>query len=191
MKTALHRFAWGIVLVLLDFRFGVFDILPDVAGYAFMWSSITRLGTVRESYLGARPYAAILTFLAVPELFAAGGDGLFAPSEKDSIVPLAFTGVYMLATLPLMHRFFTALARHASDSGALEFAASVRFRRSLFLVVSAASLLFLPFTINIEPSGAAAGSFVAGVAGIVAMLLLFGACRSAPSYVSAEERDVT
>ncbi len=189
MKTAFHRFAWGILLVLLDFRIGVFDILPDVAGYAFMWSAIARLGTMRESYLGARPYAVILTLLAVPELFAANGAGIFAPSGDVSIVPIAFAAVQTLLTMLLMHRFFTETARHASDSGAADFAASTRFRRNLFLAVSAVSLLFLPFTINIGPSGAAAGSIVAGVAGIIAMLLLFGACRSAPSHVSGADRD--
>lgn len=189
MKTAFHRFGWGILWVLLDFRFGVFDVLPDVVGYAFMWNAITRLGTMRKPYSAARPYAIVLTFLAVPELVAAGGGGPVTPSGGASIAPLAFAGVQTLLTMLLMQRFFTALARHASDSGAAEFAASTFFRRNLFLFVSAVSLLLLPFAINFDPSRAAAGTIAAGLAGIVAMLLLFGSCRRAPSHVSDADPD--
>lgn len=185
MTTAFHRFAWGILFVLLDFRVVYLDVLPDTIGFAFMWSAINILGRLRGEYIRARPYAVTLSFLTIPELILLEGEDT-STRLGASIPQLASVSLMALLMMFLMHRFFTALSQHASDSGANEFAAATRSRRTLFLTVSAGSLILFPFMLNMESSVASFWSTAAGVLNIVALLLLFTTCRRAPSEIQGD-----
>ncbi|CAM3572571.1 hypothetical protein [Marinicrinis lubricantis] len=172
------------MLVLLDLRIQSLDVLPDVIGYGLMWSAIHILGQYRTAYNKAWPYAAILTFLAVPELIVPPNQSTsaFVPSS-ESILQLAFTSLMLLLMMLLMHQFFTALSQHASDSGANDFAAETHSRLTLLWVLSAGSLFLFPFMINIESSLVTYFYFSASIFGIIALLLLIGTCRRAPSKI--------
>lgn len=182
MSVAFVRFGWGVVFTLLDFRFVFFDVLPDVVGYAFMWSALRKLGQLRNEYLKVESIAALLTLLSLTEIIPIWGDpGWSAPA---SIPLLVYTGTVLFLTLIMVNHFLYALSRHAAEVSAKHFAATVIGRRKFFVLISAVWLLVLPFSLNWTQSAVMEWTIVISILYFVAQLLLFFTCRHAAKFFS-------
>lgn len=177
MKTAFLRFSWGIVWVLLDFRFNNFDMLPDIIGYALIWNAISKLGEYRRGYLAGRPFAIMLLLLSLQEIFPVLGH----PSAKlgSSIPMLAYGSLMMLLMLIMVSTFLLEMSRHAVEANANEWARILKGRRWLYIVIGASTLLYVPFTINGLASFTTPATILTSILGILAQLILLFTCRRA------------
>ncbi|WP_127582334.1 hypothetical protein [Paenibacillus koleovorans] len=177
MSAAFHRYAWGLLLVILDFRLQNFDVLPDVVGYGLVWSALLQLNQVKAGYRKAVPWAGLLTVLSIHELVPIAG----MPEQGTgiSISWFVYQSVTVILGLLLNQTFLRQMTQHALDLSAHSFATTVDRGRRFVVFSYAAMLIFLPFTINLSPNLLQGGTIVLAVISIIAMLLLFLLCRDA------------
>ncbi|KIL34380.1 hypothetical protein SD71_20350 [Cohnella kolymensis] len=181
MNAAFVRFGWGVLFTLIDFRFGFFDVLPDIVGYGLMWSAVRNLGHWRNVYLKMEPIAAILMLLSLAEIFPVWG--VPGGPATASIPLLVYSGIMLFLTMIFINHFMYTVSRHAAEASAKEFAATVNARRKFFVLISAVWLLALPFSLNWTES-IVEWTFVMGILYIIAQLLLFFSCRGAAKLIA-------
>ncbi|MUT65219.1 hypothetical protein [Paenibacillus sp. NEAU-GSW1] len=180
MTAAFYRMGWGIIFTMLDFRFGYFDLLPDVIGYALLWSAIHVLEARRKEYGRAKPFAILLTIASASELLPLwqGTISLTSNTTNVSIPSFVYGGAVMLLLLLLFHFFLTAMERHAKECRKHSFAAAIAGRRLFFNLTSGALLVMMPFLLNFSPTLRLWLVFVT-LLSLIAMLAIFFACRRA------------
>jgi hypothetical protein len=177
MREAFLRYSWGIFFILIDFRIGFLDVLPDFIGFILMWTAIDTLGRQRSGYMRAKPYVILLTLLSLVEIVPLLGE----PGLKmgESIPMLVYGSFIMLLTLVMMNFFFIEISRHASDASAHYLAANANSRRSFFNLTSGALLVYMPFSINLSPITVITLTVLISLFSILSVILLGFTCRQA------------
>ncbi|SDX05247.1 hypothetical protein [Paenibacillus sp. CF384] len=185
MKNAFLRFSWGVVILLIDFRIGWLDILPDIVGYALMWNAVIGLGQYRSNYLKAQWPAALLTLFSVAEVLPFFGE----PVHSFDVSPpwLAYGSMMLFLQLLLVNWFLLALCQHAIDTANHNFAVSVNRCRMFVIFVNVVSLISFPFSINWSQTTVMMWSILILGMGIISELALIFICRRAATTVGKSD----
>ncbi|HVX60278.1 MAG TPA: hypothetical protein VHC19_06750 [Pirellulales bacterium] len=71
--TRLGQIFWGLLMVIVDFRFDGFDILPDFMGYILVAVGCGGLSDESPHFLAARTWSWLLVILSIVEFFIPSG----------------------------------------------------------------------------------------------------------------------
>lgn len=176
MKLQYRRIAAGLLLVLLDFRIGYFDLLPDAIGYWLIAGALRVLASTNKDYNKAFPYAILLGVLTLTEWLPVwSSDSGFEPV----IAKMVYDSVTALLLLLLLDRFLVALERHAARSLLTAgLADSARNRRIGYLVTGSVMLVMTPFTLNAGPE-LAVWAVVVSIILFIMLISIYFLCRRA------------
>ena len=95
IASALRLLAWGMIFILLDINLNIFDILPDIFGWALLLSGVSRVAKHRAEAEHLRVFALILLAGSAIEFFEKvfGGEfysGFYAVFVLMCVISLYF-----------------------------------------------------------------------------------------------------
>ncbi|UVI31685.1 hypothetical protein [Paenibacillus spongiae] len=171
------QMAWGLLLVIIDIRIVVFDLLPDFIGYLLVSIGASKL-MAKDRWRGVVMVTAVI--LGIMSLI-----GIFMPSTDGSgISPFGYA--YLLGMLDgighlvIVYGICSLAAARAREEEDEEWAESANGRRTAFLVISGLTMLYNTFIVNMDHDWRLA-SFLfilaAIVMEIVIILFLFGTAK--------------
>lgn len=174
-----NRIFWGFLLVLLDFRIGLVDILPDFIGYIMIGSALTKLVDQHFYFGKAKLPVFALTFLSLGDLIQTPSTNLLERSLSLDNLPLMLIGqITLLFQLYLVFVICKAIYLVAEVSGFTELMTGVKYRWYYYLLSSIAMLVLTPFLFNL-PQQAVAILIPLVFIGFITMLLILGVIRQA------------
>lgn len=181
MTPAFLRYSWGLVLVLLDLRIQYFDILVDFIGYALIMSAIKQLARFRSGYGKGLVWAWLLLILSLQEIVPVLGEPVAITGQPaiPTIPLLLYGALVMLLTWIMVHQLLTEMLQHARDVRRRHFAHAIENRRLAYGFVSAAALLYMPFTLNGTETVNVLLPLLLTFSGLLAQIVIIFTCRRA------------
>ncbi|ANE45185.1 hypothetical protein SY83_01265 [Paenibacillus swuensis] len=186
MKNAFLRIAQGFFWVLLDLRLFGIDCIPDVIGYVLIWSAISMLGNEHAPYRKALPFAIGLTFLSIFEVYPFLT--VVEQSYPSTIPALLFQTIQSLLLLFMFRIILQELQNQLLQAKLRSFARQVHSRNQFFTFVTAAGLIYMPFTLNLSELSQLYGSLLLIIMHIIAMILLWITFRKAAKLLPVEPK---
>lgn len=154
MPNLFRRISWGFLFVILDFRIGGFDILPDPVGFLLIFTALLKLPKnpnflpeVRKLYWFAASVSLLMLPLSVFDFFR-----MLAYEDGGPLTAgwLIMDGTVLLLLLALIYWLVTGMEIQAGQDNLNDLAITARFRK-WFACVFILLLLFLnPFVLNGE-----------------------------------------
>lgn len=150
MKRAYSQVAWGLAFEMLDFRFGSFDLLPDVIGYLLIMVGLSRLssGTNDRMFSIARLAAGVQFVLAVLQLFGLQIGFSLTNYEPPSAGAVALTSVSIALDLLMLYGICGGIRIVAGQWGKTDLSESARSGWSFLFWVGSLILFLFPFQLN-------------------------------------------
>lgn len=97
----LSAVAWGLVVVILDFRYNGVDLVPDPVGWMFVAVALTSLQGVHRAFGTAGLLAWVGLLLSIPEWFRAGPELLGLALVVVAVVLQVVVCTAVMAVSPL------------------------------------------------------------------------------------------
>ncbi|MFC3799528.1 hypothetical protein [Cohnella sp. GCM10012308] len=196
MRTACSQIAWGLGLMLFDFRINSFDVLPDALGFILILLGLYGFPDRRQGFGIAKLAAAVMLVLSIAEL-AGAMPAAMTISQTDRLYAmpaLTAIGFSVLCTLALLYGLCEGFARTAASSGLEALARSLRSAWNLSLATGIVVLFVLPFGLNGYTGFAAFMTVLAGLGQLAAGIWLIVLVRRlGREYIAAklgEEEEV-
>ncbi|MDG0808487.1 hypothetical protein [Cohnella rhizosphaerae] len=150
MRTACSQIAWGLGLMLFDFRLNNFDLLPDALGFILILIGLANQ-PVRQPAFGIAKIAAVILLIgAIAEL--AGVMPVAATiaqvNRYYSLPALLPIGLSLLGLLALLYGICEGFERTAASIGLFDSARAFRAVWNTSLAMGAVMLFVLPFSLN-------------------------------------------
>jgi len=176
-NNGFRSFYWGFLFVLIDFRIGGFDVLPDIVGYIMFASGFAALIRTSDYFRKGRSLNMAMIVLAIFSIYqppAHGGGITVSPfGPAGLLIGLAA----LLISLFVVHDLFMGTAEVATAAGRIDLAKEARLRWSQFLWLQIAVLG--AFVLMVVPGLALMyiiGLIVVSIALTVAIMRLMGRC---------------
>lgn len=149
-SSAYNRIFWGYLLVLLDLRIQTLDIIPDFIGFMMIFVALGTLAAQHEDYGQARPFALILIFFSLVELFQLPQTNLLqTPLSAQNTVLLMIGQVAAIVQLFMVYRICRAVAALAAVQGLPDLEGKAKARWRFFFGITAVILAATPFMLNL------------------------------------------
>lgn len=116
VKRDFKMLYWGVLFIMVDFRFFGFDIFPDIIGYIFFLIGLGQLSSINENFSKARVYSIPMIFislLSIYEIPAQDGGVNFGPF-------VAFGIIIMLAAIVLNLLIFFHILKGIKEMAELQ-----------------------------------------------------------------------
>lgn len=141
IASAFRNFYWGFFLIMVDFRIGGLEILPDVIGYILLASGLSTLASQNEWFMRARGYVWPAMILSVFQLYErpaeSSGVHIIWGSGMTLILGLAMAVLSLLA----VYNLFMGIREMASRAGNPSIADEALSKWNQYLGVAVAGLL--------------------------------------------------
>lgn len=150
IRDACRLFFWGFLLIMIDFRVGGFDLLPDVLGWVLMYRGLTLIREESPFFQPARQVTLPLAGWSLISLYE-------PPVEPGTIGTGGVFGawgillglVYLAVTIWTMFQVFKGLADMADRQGVDDLKDEIHTRGLQFValqvaVIGAFVLVFIP-----------------------------------------------
>lgn len=189
VTQAFNKLFWGFLLILLDFRIGGWDLLPDIIGFILFYLALQSLMGQSVFFQKAVGLNIAMIIISVTYMYEAPVDQSGAGNSWDLFGSLgAVLGIVgLFLSLVLVYRIFMGIADMASKQGRTDLAeeSQKRWTQFLFLKVAvlfAFLLIFVPFL---------AAIYLIGLLGfniyvVVAILGFTRRCKDAFAYLDME-----
>ncbi|MCU6707293.1 aminoglycoside phosphotransferase family protein [Paenibacillus sp. J5C_2022] len=174
IRKGLRSLGYGGLLVLIDFRIGGFDLLPDTIGYLLMASGMFGLNHHHQQFRTVKWLALLLAATPVIHFLITVGRN---PSLSNalSVDELIVAQSIHIVHVVMVYLLFQGLATIAAGTGQSGLHAVVIGRRNGYVTVQAIILFVMPFLLNIDDS-AAIPLMVLSIAGFIAELFFVMLC---------------
>lgn len=152
ITEAYRRLFWGFFLILMDFRIGGFDILPDVVGYLFFAGALKTLADQSEFFAKGISLNTLMMFLSIFTIYERPNQQQGIHLMEGFLGPigsmLAFVGFFV--SLLLVYRIFMGIRDMAVNNQRqdLGLEGEKRWKQFLFLQFG---LLFALFFLIVPP----------------------------------------
>lgn len=150
IATAFRNFYWGFLLIMIDFRIGGLEILPDIAGYILLARGLDALSEQNQWFARARGYIWLPLILSVFQLYEKppGVSGAYVNWGSGWTVLLALA--MAISSLLVIYDLFMGIREMASRAGNTSIAGEAESKWSQYLGISIAGLFafaaaFIPF----------------------------------------------
>ncbi|MFC5404912.1 hypothetical protein [Cohnella soli] len=151
MRKAYSRIAWGLVLAMLDFRMGGFDLLPDALGYVFVLVGLSQLKEGKR-YFGIARWAVVgLLTLSMLQFFGLEATFSLTNGERPDLPTLLLAGLSTALELTMFYGICRGIRSSAVKRRRLSLAISAKNGWAILFAIGAASLFALPFQLNSAP----------------------------------------
>lgn len=182
MSKGCYQAAWGLLIILLDFRIQGFDILPDVIGFVLLIAGLHRLKTDNEyfriGYVGAWVLAGAACMQFLMMLGQPAAQGLAQPAGMDPM-NVGLQIVSIICQLVLVYGICKGIEARALRLKQTALQQSARVRLAFYITVNLIWLIVLPFAYNISQDTAIPLMFVFTLGMIICTLSVMLLCRSA------------
>ena len=164
----------GFLLVILDFRFDGFDLIPDLLGWVIVLAGLMPLAGRSRGFAAAGAAAAVGVLLALPQQLSEPGPviGLLEAVAETVLLFGTCTGVIALVADPQVRR--TANRIRGADGGRTAVATAVSLAAGGGTAVSVDEAMVLPLLVLV----------LVGLGIVVWFLLFLWSHRHRPELVS-------
>ncbi|MDX6282352.1 MAG: hypothetical protein QOH03_3423 [Kribbellaceae bacterium] len=149
---------WGMLVVLLDFRYENVDLVVDLAGWLMLYFGLRRVWRLDNAFRVAAGFAFVGAVASLPELFPLLGDRTVFGGELRLALLIVVGGAVIILTC-------TGLMRVADQAGDLSLERRARWLRGMEAVSVVVSLLIGPRQIVVS-----GGDRIGDVVGLVSFL---------------------
>ncbi|MFI5711229.1 hypothetical protein [Kribbella sp. NPDC051620] len=149
---------WGLIVVLLDFRYDNFDVVVDLAGWLMLYFGLRRHWRLDNAFRLAAGFASVGAIASLPELLPLLGDRPVFGGELRLAVLIVVGGMVIILTC-------TGLMRVADKAGDLSLERRARWLRGTEAVSVVVSLLIGPRQIAVS-----GGDRMGDVVGLLSLL---------------------
>ena len=101
---ALTQLAWGLIIVVVDFRLDDMDVIPDPVGWVIAFVALTSLARHHHAFNWAAAACLPAGAISVPEWFGATGDLVTLVTTAAETVIVFATCTGLMAILPAVRR---------------------------------------------------------------------------------------
>ncbi|CAM3055636.1 hypothetical protein PASE110613_14630 [Paenibacillus sediminis] len=153
MRNAYYSILWGLLLVVLDFRFGTFDVLPDVLGYVLIIIGLSTLKTIDRHFTISWWAAAAMIVISIVTFFQPVSSlEMSTAVQSISVVQIGWAFLLIILDIVMIYGICKGIIGHATlynNQDLVQFA-----KRSLntYVTLSVISLIALPFYLDL-PQG--------------------------------------
>ncbi|MDI4647459.1 hypothetical protein [Cohnella hashimotonis] len=189
MRTACSQMAWGLGLMLFDFRFNNFDLLPDTLGFILILLGLYGFPDRRKEFGIAKLAAAVMLVLSIAELAGAmpAAVMIVQTDRYYALSALSAIGFSALCLLALLYGLCEGFAHTAASGGLKALARSFRAAWNLSLATGVVMLFVLPFGLNGYTGFVAVMTVLAGLGQLAAGIWLIALVRRlGREYVAAK-----
>jgi hypothetical protein len=155
---------WGMLVVLLDFRYENVDLIVDLAGWLMLYFGLRRLWRLDNAFRVATGFAFVGAVASLPELFPLFGGGVVFGGELRLALLIVVGGAVIILTC-------TGLMRLADKAGDLSLERRARWLRGTEAVSVVLSLVIGPRQIVV--SGGDSSGEVIGLLAFLSVGLAF------------------
>lgn len=153
---AYRKVYYGLMFILLDFRIGTLDILPDFIGYIFMVVGLGILAKGNQQFAKAKLFASILVFTSLFDLVQAPKEVVQAPQQTGFFITpsapvIPFLVVALIAgliRLAMVYSMCEGIRETALTAEKPELAAGAEYRKKIYLGFNYLWLLWIPSSLN-------------------------------------------
>lgn len=138
---AFRNFYWGFLLIMVDFRIGGLEILPDIVGYFLLDGGLGILAEQNEWFAKARGYVWPALILSVFQVYerVSGVSGVYVNWGSGWTLLLAL--VMAISSLLVVYNLFMGIREMASRAGNTSIAGQAQSKWSQYLGIAVAGLL--------------------------------------------------
>ncbi|MEV6410892.1 hypothetical protein [Kribbella sp. NPDC051718] len=151
---------WGMLVVLVDFRYGNVDVVVDLVGWLMLYFGLRRLWRLDNAFRVACGFAFVGAVASLPELFPLFGGAVGVGGELRLAVLIVVGGMVIILTC-------TGLMRVADQAGDHSLEQRARWLRGVEAVSVVLSLLIGPRQIVVS-----GGDRMGDVVGLLSFLSL-------------------
>ncbi|MFD0959654.1 aminoglycoside phosphotransferase family protein [Paenibacillus chungangensis] len=187
IRKGLRSLGYGGLLVLLDFRIGGFDLLPDTIGYLLMASGMFGLNHHQRQFRTVKWLALLLAvtpFIHFLITFGRHSSLLYTLSVDELIVAQSIQIVHVV----MVYMIFQGLTTITVGTGQSSLLTVVIGRRNGYVAAHALLLFVTPFLLNINDS-IVLPLIVLNIIGLIAELLFVMLCFRVEKAVQKGIRD--
>lgn len=124
---------WGFIF-LFDFRLGGFDILPDLIGYIFIYSGLSKLTHINERFKTAKSISFSLIFLSIPDIYQVATTHLLG--NLTGILLMSIALIAALLQILIVYNICYGIIEMANERGNFQLSSKATNRWILYLVVN-------------------------------------------------------
>lgn len=191
MRRAFSQIVWGLIFVLVNFRIGGFDVLPDWIGYPLILAGLSTLRTLHLRFKIAWAAAWPLLALSILPLFGIRSDISLTNGETPEVGALAIVSLAMMLQLVLCYGICEGIRVTAARSGRAELAETARNLWIVYFTIGAMTLFLFPFQLNYEQGDLWPFLLLLAVGGFITLLLLIFLVRRAGRELAVSDRRVS
>lgn len=181
MSRACYQVSWGLLLILIDIRIQLFDILPDILGYFLLLAGLYRLK--RENRYFGIGYGAgwLVMVLSIIQFLMTFGQ---QPVGMDQIGDISLMGavlqiVPLIGNMLLGYGICKGIEYRAGGLRQTVLKQSARTRLRFYLVIHLMWLIMMPFGLNLDQDIVVPLYFTIGIAMIICWLSVILLVRAA------------
>ncbi len=141
IREACRRFTWGLLLILLDFRLGGFDLLPDVIGWLLLYSGLSLVREEKDAFQKAGRMAIPMALLSLVTLYNPPAEpGTVWPAGPLGVWSILLGIVYLVLTLWTVYQLFQGIMGMAEAQGNRDLEEEIRTRGLQYVGLQIATL---------------------------------------------------
>ncbi|UNC92017.1 hypothetical protein [Candidatus Contubernalis alkaliaceticus] len=141
---------WGFLLVLINIRFGGFNILPEFIGFIIIYNALNGLAQQHDYFYKARPFAGALILLSLPNLYETPEQNLLMyPITNQNLLMVLIGQAYIIIHILMVYYISRAISELAEE---MALADLYHYNNSVwrfYLALSSAMLAAAPFMYTI------------------------------------------
>lgn len=183
---AYRRMFRGFLIILLDFRLGQFDMLPDFIGYGMILYGLRQLAEHNDFFDKAKIPTALLIIVSFPDFFYVDKNLLDVDLSTLSWLDIALV-MQSLLSLALVYYLAHGILNLAKRRGLEGLIQSTRFRWNWYLGINLLLIGFSPFMINISPKRLTALAIPLLMLYLISYVLLLGLLSKAHKELVEEQ----
>lgn len=152
-STGFRKFYWGFIFIMLSFRIGGFDILPDFVGYVLFAFGFSELSSKSNYFSTASKYNIVMIIVSIFSIYQKPVDGQNAAYGSLLFLSLLIGTVTFVFNLLIVYNLFMGIREMENQKGQSDLAIEADERWGQYKILQIASLcafiaMFIPF-INI------------------------------------------
>lgn len=152
-RDAFNKFYWGFLFIMIDFRIGGFDILPDIAGYILFGIGLSALVSTSIYFKKASKLNLPMIILSIFSIYQRQNQNQVSGIHIDSASMFYFLGaaaaiviaiiiaiVVIVIQLMLIYNIFMGIKDLAEQQRQIELAVEADQRWKQYLILQIASM---------------------------------------------------
>ena len=176
-----NRLFWGMVFISFNINLGFINILPDFAGYIFIYSGLSILSSQHKLYEKGKTPAAILILLTLKDIWHDPNNNILTVQFYDiGLVTLIIGTITIIIKVYLLYILCKGIYELCKERGLNKLMDSIISSWKFYFAISLIYVAYVPFSINLYSEFRVIFIIIVGIIQTIAAIsvaLVFKKCQ--------------